>query len=117
MPRVREHRELAEVPDERSPLETPVPPAEGSAQSGAPGEYFRVLVTAVSVAEWATGGRQWPKLPWNTRKLRKSWIRPVALHMADLQGIRAVSPGVRYRFTRERSLVRNQPAWQVRSAD
>ena len=27
------------------------------------GDYFRVLVSAVRVAEWATGGLQWPKLP------------------------------------------------------
>ena len=30
------------------PLETPAPTAEGGAQPGAPGDYFRVLVTAVS---------------------------------------------------------------------
>jgi hypothetical protein len=50
------------------PLETPVSMAEGGAQSSHPGPLLphvgqRGEACAVDVAEWVTGGLQWPELP------------------------------------------------------
>lgn len=49
------------------------------------GDYLGVLVGARErAAERATGGAQWPELPGNTRKLRKTWFRLLELHVANL---------------------------------